>query len=99
MRSGVNWMREKVSDSVSASVRTSIVLPSPGTPSSSACPPPSMHVMTPSTTSRLPTIDFAISARSVVDALAEEGDLLAHCVRFRHVQMPHLSSRGRMSWK
>ena len=39
IRSGVNWMREKPRSSASAMVRTSIVLPSPGTPSSSACEP------------------------------------------------------------
>ena len=52
IRSGVNWMRENLSPTHSASVRTSIVLPRPGTPSSSACEPASMHVSTPSTTSR-----------------------------------------------
>ena len=35
IRSGVNWMRLKSSESASARVRTSNVLPSPGTPSSS----------------------------------------------------------------
>ena len=39
MRSGVNWMRLKSSSRTSDSVRTSIVLPRPGTPSSSACEP------------------------------------------------------------
>ncbi len=37
IRSGVNWMRENSSANDSASVRTSIVLPRPGTPSSKAC--------------------------------------------------------------
>ena len=36
MRSGVNWMREKLSRSARASERMSSVLPSPGTPSSRA---------------------------------------------------------------
>ena len=94
IRSGVNWMRENVSDSVSASVRTSIVLPRPGTPSSSAWPPASMHVRTPSTTSRLPTIDFAISARSVVDPLAEERDLLANGFGLGHRRSPWLRRVG-----
>ena len=39
MRSGVNWMREYLSCSARASVRSSVVLPSPGTPSSSTWPP------------------------------------------------------------
>ena len=38
IRSGVNWMRLNEQSMTSASVRTSIVLPSPGTPSSSAWP-------------------------------------------------------------
>jgi alpha-amylase len=38
-RSGVNWMRWNVVWMVSASVRTVSVLASPGTPSSSTCPP------------------------------------------------------------
>ena len=41
IRSGVNWMRENDSSSASASVRTSSVLPRPGTPSSSTWPPAS----------------------------------------------------------
>ena len=49
----------------------------PGTPSSSACPPASMHVMTPSTTSRLPTIDLAISARRSSMRLRKARDLLS----------------------
>ena len=58
IRSGVNWMRENgEAERVSDRTRTSIVLPRPGTPSSSACPPASRQVRTPSTTSRLPTID------------------------------------------
>ena len=39
MRSGVNCTRENFRFTASASVRTSIVLPSPGTPSSSTWPP------------------------------------------------------------
>ena len=39
IRSGVNWMRLKERSSTSPSVRTSSVLPRPGTPSSSTCPP------------------------------------------------------------
>src|SRR6187402_1867431 len=65
IRSGVNWMRENSSANDSASVRTSIVLPKPGTPSSSACDPASTQVMTPSITSRLPTITREISSRRV----------------------------------
>ena len=62
--SGVNWMRENTSCSASAMVRTSRVLPSPGTPSSSACEPASMHTITPSTTSWWPTITLPTSWRS-----------------------------------
>src|SRR5688572_19684065 len=41
-----------------------MVLPRPGTPSSSACDPASMHVSTPSITSRLPTMTLPTSSRS-----------------------------------
>ncbi len=51
IRSGVNCTRENDSSSVSASVRTSSVLPRPGTPSSSTCPPASSADTTPSTMS------------------------------------------------
>src|SRR6188768_3738827 len=62
-------MREKSSASDSARVRTSMVLPRPGTPSSNACEPASTQVITPSTTSRLPTMTRAISSRSVPTCL------------------------------
>ena len=39
MRSGVNWMRENSQPSTCASVRTSSVFATPGTPSISACWP------------------------------------------------------------
>ena len=38
IRSGVNWMREYLRCSARASVRSSVVLPRPGTPSSSTWP-------------------------------------------------------------
>ncbi len=43
IRSGVNWMRLNVSASVSASVRISSVLASPGTPTSRQCPRANMR--------------------------------------------------------
>ena len=39
MRSGVNWMRAKRTPSAAANARASSVLPTPGGPSSSTCPP------------------------------------------------------------
>src|SRR5580765_3805310 len=57
-------MREYLSCSVRASVRSKVVLPSPGTPSSSTCPPESRQISTPSTTSSWPTMIFAISRRT-----------------------------------
>ena len=69
IRSGVNWMRENVASMHSASVRTSIVLPRPGTPSRSACPPARSVVMTPSTISSWPTIILAISVRRRVTSV------------------------------
>ena len=56
IRSGVNWIRENSRFSVWASVRTSSVLPSPGTPSNRQWPPTNKHVSTPCTTSPCPTI-------------------------------------------
>ena len=37
-RSGVNWMRRKLQPSVAANALTSVVLATPGTPSSSTWP-------------------------------------------------------------
>src|SRR5262249_2510075 len=42
-------------------VRTKRVLPRPGTPSKSACPPTKRHVSTPCTISEWPTMTLAIS--------------------------------------
>src|ERR1035438_8447027 len=57
-------MREYLSWSARARVRSRVVLPSPGTPSSSTCPPESRQISTPSTTSSWPTIILAISRRT-----------------------------------
>ena len=56
IRSGVNWMRLKRRSSDRASVFTSSVLASPGTPCSSPCPPASSAISTCSTTSCWPMI-------------------------------------------
>ena len=56
IRSGVNWMRENLRCSASATDETISVLASPGTPTSSACPPESSAVRMPSSTSRWPTM-------------------------------------------
>src|SRR5271157_5224638 len=61
IRSGLNWMRLKSRLSSSASVRTRSVLPRPGTPSSSACPPMNRQVRTPWTISSWPTMTLEIS--------------------------------------
>ncbi len=66
IRSGVNWMRLNGKLSVSASVRTSIVLPSPGTPSSSTLPPANNPMSVASITSVCPTMTFPISSRSAL---------------------------------
>ena len=44
IRSGVNWMREYFRCSTRESVRSSVVLPKPGTPSSSTWPPASRQI-------------------------------------------------------
>ena len=63
IRSGVNWTRLKESSSTSLSVRTSSVLPSPGTPSSNTWPPAKIAVSVPSTMGSAPTMTLPISAR------------------------------------
>src|SRR5688500_18336256 len=63
IRSGVNWTRENEAWMHSESVRTSIVLPRPGTPSRRAWPPPRRHMRTPSMISSWPTIILLISSR------------------------------------
>src|SRR5688500_15729777 len=61
IRSGVNWMRLNSRSRASASVRTSIVLPSPGTPSSKAWPPAMRQINTSRTTPDWPTMTVATS--------------------------------------
>ena len=56
IRSGVNWMRLCVIPSAPANACTMLVLPIPGTPSSSACPPRMRLIITPRIASRWPTI-------------------------------------------
>ena len=64
----MNWIREKVSESASASVRTEHRLAEPGDASSSRALLPTASIAGDDTPSidlaDLPTIDFAISARS-----------------------------------
>src|SRR5688572_18721077 len=64
IRSGVNWIRRKERRTASARVRISSVLASPGTPSSSACPPARKTVSSSSTVAAWPTMTLPISARS-----------------------------------
>ena len=56
IRSGVNWIRENLRFSASATDETISVFASPGTPTSSACPPERSAARIPSSTSRWPTI-------------------------------------------
>ena len=56
IRSGVNWMRLKMSPRVCAMVRTSSVLAVPGRPVMRQCPPTNSEIMTCSSTSSWPTI-------------------------------------------
>ena len=63
IRSGVNWMREKLKSRTSATVRTSRVLASPGTPTSREFPPTKRERSTCSTTSSWPMIRLRISER------------------------------------
>src|SRR5688572_15929819 len=56
IRSGVNWMRRKRVPSRHDRVSASSVLPVPGTPSSSACPPASRQTRSCSLTDSCPMI-------------------------------------------
>ena len=64
IKSGVNWIRLNLSDIVSASLLTSSVLASPGTPISKAWPRANRQIASRSTTSCWPTITRPISFRS-----------------------------------
>ena len=64
IRSGVNWIRLNFSDIVSASLLTSNVLASPGTPMSKRMPPREQADRQPLDHSRWPTMTRAISLRS-----------------------------------
>src|SRR5262245_9807672 len=67
IRSGVNWIRLNEQSMTSAIVRTSIVLPRPGTPSSSTWLFASRPVMVCRISSRWPTMTFPTS-RSIAAA-------------------------------
>src|SRR5208282_2581452 len=62
IKSGVNWMRLKLSPSTSLAVLTISVLPNPGTPSIRIWPPAKSAVRSFRTTSRWPTITFPTSS-------------------------------------
>ena len=63
IRSGVNWMRVKSSESDCASEWTISVFASPGTPSRMQCPRAKTAISNCSTTSFCPTICRAICSR------------------------------------
>src|SRR6266705_5492635 len=65
-RSGVNWIRENAMRRHSATVRTARVLASPGTPSSSTCPPVSKPMSRRSTINSCATTRFATSCAIVL---------------------------------
>jgi len=63
MRSGVNCILEKGRLNTLPSVRTSLVFPTPGTPSKSTFPPAIIAMTAPSTTSFCPTISLEICSK------------------------------------
>ena len=65
IKSGVNCIREKGRLSAFPRERTSLVLPTPGTPSKSTLPPAIIAQITLSTVSSMPTISFASSSLSL----------------------------------
>ena len=68
IRSGVNWMRLKSSDSDCASECTIKVLASPGTPSRMQCPRAKTAISSCSTTSSWPTICRLAICRARISA-------------------------------
>ncbi len=64
IRSGVNCTRLVSRSSAAATVRTSSVFATPGTPSSSTCPRASRAITMPDTTASWPTTTLPTSARS-----------------------------------
>ena len=62
IRSGVNWMRLKPKDIVSASELTSSVLAKPGTPTSKQWPRAKIAIISSSITSSMPTMVLRSSA-------------------------------------
>ena len=68
MRSGVNWTRVKSRSKAAATVLTSSVLATPGTPSSSTWPPTSSAATSPDRTPSWPTTTLATSSRTASTA-------------------------------
>ena len=73
IRSGVNWMRLNFSDIVSASLLTSRVLASPGTPISRACPRANRQIASRS-------IDVVLADDDPAQLLAQPGIGIAQVV-------------------
>src|SRR5947209_2454558 len=68
MRSGVNWSRLNSRCKLAATVFTSRVLATPGTPSSSTWPPTSRAAMMPESAPSWPTTTLRTSSRTAVTA-------------------------------
>ena len=81
IRSGVNCTRLNSSCSAAASVRTSSVLATPGTPSSSTWPRHSSAITRPLTTASWPTTALAISLRKASNAFRAVSSTSAACLR------------------
>ena len=74
IRSGVNWIRRNERPRMRASVLTSSVLASPGTPTSRTWPRAKRPVRSCSTTSCWPTITLPISCAEPAGLLRQRGD-------------------------
>src|SRR5919202_2745406 len=72
-------MRPYCRSSTRAKARTRLVLPRPGTPSSSACPPAMRQVSTPRTTSSWPTMALPTSRRIYLASCAKSSGVMG-CV-------------------
>ncbi len=97
IRSGVNWIREKLRSRVCPSERTSIVLPRPGTPSRRMWPPEISAMTVSRRSSFWPTIRRASSAsRLFASSVTFFGSALASAITSLLVTRPTWrNTRGR----
>src|SRR5690606_27684028 len=97
MRSGVNWTRLNSRSTASDRVLSSMVLPSPGTPSSNAWPSQSRQTSTVRTSSRWPTMTRPICSSMAAASAAHRSGVMvsAEADTVVTVGLPGVSQSGR----